>query len=186
MDLGDRGRRDRLAEVEKQRVERFPERLLDRRAPPPRAGTAACGPAALSRSRARSDPDDVGAGRQELADLDVGRSEPGQRRRESGRAAARVGSLDQAREAQPQPRRQAAARSDRPAPAPPRAPGRSPRGRLRARWTMSPSTSDLPARMDGDDAAGQRRVGDAPEAGAPDHGARSAAGGGKRRIDSTR
>src|SRR5215212_2912990 len=44
-----------------------------------------------------------------------------------------------------------------------------PARRLRARWTMPPITSDLPAGMDGDDAAGHGTMRDAPESRFPDH-----------------
>ena len=95
------------------------------RAPPPRAGRAACGPAAASRSRAAGDADDVGPGRQELAELDVGRPEPRQRRREAGGAVAGIAPLDQSGEAQAEARRRRQhARIDE-ARARPRAPGRS-------------------------------------------------------------
>ena len=46
------------------------------------------------------DADDVGPRRQELAELDVGRAEPRQRRREPGGAVAEVAALDQPRQAQ--------------------------------------------------------------------------------------
>ena len=66
-----------------------------------------------SRSRAAATADDVGTGREELAELHVGRAEPGQRRREPGRAVAGAAPLDRAGEAQAQAgRRRQGARID--------------------------------------------------------------------------
>src|SRR5215218_1839055 len=51
-----------------------------------------------------------------------------------------------------------------------------PARRLRARWTMPPITSDLPARVDGDDAARHGAMGHAPEARLPDHARKGGTG----------
>ena len=140
-----------------------------------------------SRSRATRDADDVGPRRQELAELDVGRAEPRQRRGEPGGAVAGVAALDQPRQAQEAaPGRRQHARIDE-------------RERALARQheagaDVAPemderslsTTSNLPARVERDDAAGQQAVGHAPEARRRDHAPRTPPGSGSLRIDSTR
>ena len=88
--LGDRGGGDRLAELDEETrrsgrpsaISTIAHRLGagERRHP-------VLQPLEVARRR---DADDVGAGREELAELDVGRPEPGQRRREPGGAVAGV------------------------------------------------------------------------------------------------
>ncbi len=74
MDLRDRGRGDRrVVERREQGGERPAELGLDQRAAPPLPGTAAGGPAAAPDPSAISSPSEIGAGRQQLAELDEAR-----------------------------------------------------------------------------------------------------------------
>ena len=104
VDLGDRGRCDRLAELGENRLDRLAMGGFDR-------GTGL-------RHREGRHPvlqgrkilgdlhaDDIGPRRQELAELDIGRAEPGQGRGEAGGGGAGAAALDQAAERDQRPRR---------------------------------------------------------------------------------
>ena len=148
--LGDGGRRHRGPEAreglrqrpfQRRRDHGFGLRLRERRHP-------VLQPFEIAR---HGDADHVGAGRQHLAELDIGRSEPRQRARQP-RPAGDVAPLDQPR--QPQQRAAPA-----PAAAPDRRWRRRPRAQRRCRATEAQRRgrsrkSQTPARMQRDDAAG--------------------------------
>ena len=126
------------------------------------ASASACGNGAilscrLSRSRAIARADDVGPRRQELAELDVGRAEPGQRGGEPARRRRlRVGrSISRAERDRASAPAAAAARGSTSANTPSRANTKPARPR-RARWETA-GDHKLPARMQRHDAAGHRR-----------------------------
>ena len=131
--------------------------------------------------------DDVGPGREKLSELDVGRTQPIDRAGEAGEAgharAAPAGSRRPARAG-----RAAAARAGRRRQRRLRAPARTRRARAggRVRRTPEPPISELPARMNRDDAAGQsgvsRRARSRPRA----IMSANRSGVGNCRIDSTR
>ena len=153
--LGDGGGGDGLAEIGEQDVDRAAEgdRHHARRLGLRKGRHAVLQAFEVARC---GDADDVGARRQELPELDVGRPEPRQRRRQPRGAGAGARPLDRAGDAQQQARRRRQDVGSTSASAPSRA-RTKPARRLRARWTMPPITSDLPARMDRDDAARQWR-----------------------------
>ena len=129
------------------------ERRLDDARPRPGGGIGVTRSCRLSSSRATFGPDDVGPGRQELAELDVGRPEPVDRARQARRARARRAG-DQIGERERQAARPAAAASGRRRRTRPRARTRSRRARAGALWPTAARIdmrSELPARMDGDD-----------------------------------
>ena len=106
MDLGDRSRRDRLAETFEQRFDLHPERGLD---DGDRRLAAHRRDAVLQALELDGDlrPDDVRAGRKELPQLDVGRTQSVDRPRKAGQAIdVALGDQVGERERQPQHRRQ--------------------------------------------------------------------------------
>ena len=94
MDLRDRGGRDRLAELGEDRLDRPVRRRLDRGA---RLRHREGRHPVLQGREVLGDlhADDIGPRRQELAELDIGRAEPGQGRRQAGRGGAGAAALDQ-------------------------------------------------------------------------------------------
>ena len=186
--LRDRGGGDRLAEFDEELVDGTAERDLHHARPPRRGGKGGIRSCSRSRSRAAASADDVGAGGEELAELHVRRPEPGQRRRAGA----------------PRRRRRCAARSMRASRRP------EPRGGGKALGSIERERA-----LAGQDEAGMRQLRSEMDE-AADHASdlpagmdvrrcrrsaarwvtrlkpassiirAKAAGGGKRRIDSTR
>ena len=168
MDLRDGGGGDRLAEFEKKLVDGTAERDLDH-AHRFRAGEGRHAVLQALQVAGRRDADDVGTGRQELAEFHVRRPEPRQRLREARRAVAGLRPLDEPRDPQAEPggRRQGARIDER---------ERALAGQDEAGAQIADEmneaadhVSDLPAGMDGDDAGRERAVRHAPEARLLDH-----------------